>query len=97
MGTTSVHSAPPFCRFSGGEADGAQQGHVFGTYLHGLFDSGDLTERLAQWLAARKGLTLPERETEDRAAFRQRQYDLLADAVRQNLDMDKIRQIMEKT
>ena len=96
MGTTSVHSAPPFCRFSGGEADGAQQGHVFGTYLHGLFDSGDLTERLAQWLAARKGLTLPERETEDRAAFRQRQYDLLADAVRQNLDMDKIRQIMEK-
>ena len=42
-------------------------------------------------------LTLPERETEDRADFRQRQYDLIADAVRQNLDMDKIRQIMEKT
>ena len=45
----------------------------------------------------RADITLPERETEDRAAFRQRQYDLLADAVRQNLDMDKIRQIMEKT
>ena len=31
------------------------QGNVFGTYLHGLFDEGSLTEALASWLLARKG------------------------------------------
>ena len=32
------------------------QGNVFGTYLHGLFDSGELTERLAELLCRRKGI-----------------------------------------
>ena len=34
------------------------QGNVFGTYLHGLFDSGELTERLAELLCRRKGIAM---------------------------------------
>ena len=54
MGETTVHGAhlPPGRR----KPEGAVQGNVFGTYLHGLFDTGELTERLAQWLLSRKGL-----------------------------------------
>lgn len=55
MGETTVHGAP-FCRLDGGKPEGAVQGNVFGTYLHGLFDTGELTERLAQWLLSWKGL-----------------------------------------
>ena len=96
MGRTDTHGAPAFCRFSDGETDGAVSGHVFGTYLHGLFESGELTQRLADWLAARRGIEIPKAHIETRAAYRDRQYDLLADAVREALDMPRIYEIMEE-
>ena len=96
MGRTETNGALPFCRFSDGSADGAVQGNVFGTYLHGLFDTGELTVHLANWLAARKGIQIPAAEPGDRAAYRQRQYDLLADAVRQNIDLNAIYKAMEE-
>jgi adenosylcobyric acid synthase len=96
MGRTDTNGAEPFCRFADGTADGAVCGTIFGTYLHGLFDSGELVERLAQFLAARKGITIPKVHIETRAAYRDRQYDLLAAAVRESLDMRRIYEIMEE-
>lgn len=96
MGRTDAHGAQPFCRFSDGGTDGAVCGSVFGTYLHGLFDSGVLVEKLAAYLARRRGLTIPTVAIETRAAYRNRQYDLLADAVRTALDMKRIYKIMEE-
>ena len=96
MGRTETNGALPFCRFSDGSADGAVQGNVFGTYLHGLFDTGELTVNLANWLAARKGIEIPAAAPGDRAAYRQRQYDLLADAVRQSVDLNAIYKAMEE-
>ena len=96
MGRTETNGAPPFCRFEDGGIDGAVCGNVFGTYLHGLFDSGELAERLAAYLAARKGVEIPQLHIETRAACRNRQYDLLADAVREALDMKRIYEIMEE-
>ncbi len=95
MGKTET-AAAPFCRFSDGGADGAVSGSVFGTYLHGLFDSGELMERLARYLAARKGIEVSNVRVETRAAYRNRQYDLLADAVRKSLDMKRVYAIMEE-
>ena len=95
MGKTET-DAPPFCRFENGDTDGAVCGAVFGTYLHGLFDSGKPVDRLAQYLAARKGITVSNAPVETRAAYRNRQYDLLADTVRQSLDMPRIYEIMEE-
>ncbi|MBR2782795.1 MAG: cobyric acid synthase [Firmicutes bacterium] len=96
MGETDTGGAPPFCLFSDGTPDGAVKGDVFGTYLHGLFDTGELTGRLASYLASRKGLTLEAAATEPRTAYKQRQYDLLAQAVREALDIDRIYQVMEE-
>ena len=96
MGRSDAHGALPFCRFSDGGTDGAVCGSVFGTYLHGLFDSGALVEKLAAYLARRRGLTIPDVTIETRAAYRNRQYDLLADAVREALDMKRIYEIMEE-
>ncbi len=96
MGRTERSDAEPFCRFSDGSADGAVRGNVFGTYLHGLFDTGELTVKLASWLAARKGIDIPAAAPSDRAAYRQRQYDLLADAVRQSIDLNAIYKAMEE-
>ena len=71
------------------------QSEKFGTYLHGLFDSGELTTRLAVWLAGRKGIKVPDVQPEPRAVYKNRQYDRLADAVESSLDMKAIRQAME--
>jgi len=60
MGRTDTNGLPPFCRTGTGEPDGAVLGNVFGTYLHGLFDTGALTEKLAGWLLDRKGIDLEE-------------------------------------
>ena len=95
MGRTDARGALPFCCFSDGGTDGAVCGSVFGTYLHGLFDSGAPVEKLAAYLARRRGLTIPHVAIENRAAYRNRQYDLLADAVRAALDMKRIYEIME--
>lgn len=94
MGVTQSE-AEPFCRFEDGTYDGAVHGGVFGTYLHGLFDSGELSGRLACRLAERKGIALPLEKPESRAAYRDRQYELLADAVEKSLDMKTIRRTME--
>lgn len=93
MGATEVRG-DAFCRLEDGRLDGCQQGTVFGTYLHGLFDSGELVQRLADWLCARKGLTAGAAVQEPRAAYKERQYDLLAAGVRAALDMEAVYRIL---
>lgn len=102
MGRTEIadNSAVPFAKLDNGTLDGAVRGNVFGTYLHGLFDTGELTARVADMLLKNKGITmeqftLEQFNMESRAAYRDRQYDLLADTVRSHLDMDKIYRILE--
>lgn len=96
MGRTRRTGGQPFCRLHTGAEDGTVQGQVFGTYLHGLFDTGRLTDRLAAWLLARKGLSVDSLPTLDRTAYKQEQYDQLAAGVRAALDMPAIYRAMEE-
>ena len=95
MGTTAVRGQA-FCRLDDGRHDGCVRGNVLGTYLHGLFDRGEAVDKLASWLCARRGIDPGAAMPESRAAYKQRQYDLLADGVRAALDMDALRRIMER-
>ena len=67
---------------------------MWGTYLHGLFDSGELTRKLAELLCGRKGLRVENARAVSHAAYQQGQLDLLADGVRQALDLRKIYEVM---
>ena len=78
-----------------GMKEGAQEGLVFGTYLHGLFDSGELTDRLYSMLAETKGENKEIAASLSHVDFLETQLDILADAVRQSLDMEKIYRILE--
>ncbi len=95
MGATSSHGEP-FCRVEDGTPDGCRSGSVCGTYLHGLFDSGEAVDKLADFLCARKGIQNGAPAAEPRRTYRERQYDLLAQGVRAALDMDAIYRIMEE-
>lgn len=77
-------------------ADGAvtADGLAFGTYLHGLFDSDAFTRAVVNGLRARKGLRRGKRLCY--ADHKARQFDLLAEAMRQHIDIDKIYTIMQQ-
>ena len=83
-GRTAVNGAP-FCRYADGTPEGCVQNAVFGTYLHGLFDSGELTEQLAAYLCRRKGIAPETAAPLAMADYRTQQLDLLADGVRSAL------------
>ena len=90
-------AAAPFARLSDGREEGTVAGQVFGTYLHGLFDTGELTAALARWLLNRKGLDLAAvGKPVDRNIYRQQQYDRLAEALEQHLDLTAIWRAMEE-
>ncbi len=73
-----------------GKTDGSWDGNVFGTYLHGLFDSGEVTEKLARWLCERKGVEYAGGKRLSHKEYADREYDKLAAGVRESLDMDAI-------
>ena len=54
-GRTEVQGVP-FCTLADDTPEGCVQDNVFGTYLHGLFDTGALTEKLVALLCRRKGI-----------------------------------------
>jgi adenosylcobyric acid synthase len=84
----------PLLKLSDGTLDGCQMGSVYGTYLHGFFDSAECRERVLNALCARKGVTLAA-DAFDFAAYKERNYDLLAQGVRDALDMSLVYRILE--
>ncbi|MDF7681836.1 cobyric acid synthase [Enterobacteriaceae bacterium ESL0689] len=78
-------------------ADGAvsDDGLVMGTYLHGLFDNDTFTRALVNSLRQRKGLA-PLVVTTDYATYRSQQFDLLATAMREHINIDQIYHIMRE-
>ena len=72
-------------------------GSVLGTYLHGLFDSPQLVERLVGLLMEEKGLAWQGEEPQESLwSYKQRQYDKLAQTLRESLDLEKIYEIVER-
>ena len=79
-----------------GRLDGLSnpEGTVFGTYLHGIFDYGDLAAMTVSRLMRRKGID-PKNWHFDPEEHKRREYDKLADLVRNSLDMKRIYEILE--
>ena len=75
-------------------AEGWNRGNVYGAYVHGIFDGPGIGEALAGVLAARKGLDWEPEARMDYKAYREQQYDRLAQALRESLDMERIWRIM---
>ncbi|MBR6967581.1 MAG: cobyric acid synthase [Ruminococcus sp.] len=66
-----------------------------GCYVHGIFDSAEVSERLIRRLYEKKGLSF-DSEAVDRREYRSAQLDILADSVRKALDMEMIYRILEE-
>lgn len=93
--TVRGDGAEPLIQLEDGTFDGCQSGNVYGCYLHGLFDSDDCRRAVLGTLAQRKGVTLDALPF-DWKAYKERQYDMLAQTLRDHLDMSLIRRIIDR-
>ena len=66
-----------------------------GCYVHGIFDSAEVSDALIRNLYRLKGLEY-RGESTDRRQQREEQLNRLADIVRENLDISAIYRIMEE-
>ncbi|MGN0764433.1 MAG: cobyric acid synthase [Aristaeellaceae bacterium] len=88
-------NAVPWLR-AGGQTDGIMnaQGNVLGSYLHGLFDDGQLFAAIAAHIREGKGAFAAAPQPVTLEQFRQREFDRIADIVRASVDMDMIYRIV---
>lgn len=75
--------------------DGAYVKNVYGSYVHGIFDKEEVAKNLVKAIGERKGIDVSQMTGIDFAAFKETQYDKLADGLRKHLDMKKIYEILE--
>jgi len=76
--------------------DGVCRENVYGTYIHGFFDQEKIAQTLASILAGKKGIQLEKMTEGSYQAYKEKQYDLLADHIRASLDMKQIYRILEQ-
>jgi adenosylcobyric acid synthase len=74
----------------------SEDGLVFGTYIHGIFDNGAFTRSFLNKIRISKGLQPIDEEPVDYFLYKNDQYDKLAQIVRENLDMSKIYSIVKE-
>ncbi len=96
MGTTQPFgdaAQQPFATLSDGRKDGyVVSEHCMGTYIHGVLDNSEFVDFLLQPFHQKL------KETEkpfDYQAFKEEQYDRLADHVRKYVDMEKVYEILK--
>ena len=75
--------------------DGAYTSRVYGTYVHGVFDKEGVVEAVIRALGEKKGIDTSDMKGVDFQTFKETQYDILAAALREHLDMKAIYEILE--
>lgn len=100
MGQTSFNNVAPLTILTENNGnikeDGVCCGNIYGSYVHGIFDSEEVLFEIANALMSQKGLQYDRNSTFDIKAYKEQQYDLLADALRASLDMKYIYEVIEK-
>lgn len=98
MGKTAEAEAPlsELVGSSGTVTDGAVQNNVMGSYVHGIFDEGTFSGALVELLLQKKGLTAQTAMELTFGQYKEQQYDALADALRQSLNMNEVYRILEE-
>ena len=70
--------------------------NVYGSYIHGIFDKENVVKTIVSILLKNKGLDESAVSGLDVKAYKERQYDLLADGLRENMDIKTIYRILNE-
>lgn len=78
------------------ELAGICRENIYGSYIHGIFDKENVAKTLVTALYKAKGINFEEVTGLDVLAYKEQQYDLLAQGIRENINMEQLYQILEK-
>ena len=81
------------CLFGEEKLKGAVKDNIAGTYIHGIFDNSEFTSHFLNEVRKLKGLDRID-ENFSYSDYKNREYDKLAEVLRENLDIQKIYEIM---
>ena len=70
--------------------------NVYGSYVHGIFDAPGVADTILKALCRQKGVDFDALGTFDMGAYKEQQYDKLAAAVREGLDMELVYKILNR-
>lgn len=73
-----------------------QNGNVYGSYIHGIFDESEIANAIVKTIADSKGIKM-DNLCISLSEFKEREYDKLADIVRESMDMDAIYKILKES
>lgn len=77
------------------KSDGLAENNILGTYIHGIFDEGDVVKRIIDKLKLEKGIDTVTEE-KDINELKNKEYEKLADMLMNYLNIPKIYEILEK-
>ena len=93
VGNTEDTDSSAIVEFTEGQT-GYASGNLYGTYIHGFFDRREIVETLIQKIAEAKGISFAMNQVMDYQALKEQEYDLLANTMREFMDMKKIYEMM---
>lgn len=70
--------------------------NVCGTYVHGFFDSGEISGKVIELLMKRKGYKAEDMKMLDLKSYKEEQYEKLGKMIREHFDMDAVYRILEE-
>lgn len=79
---------------SGEKNHGAYRNNIYGCYIHGIFDSPEISGGIVKKLYQLKNLEYNDTEKISHSEYKNKQYDILADEVRKNMDMELVYKII---
>lgn len=82
---------------SGVTSESQESDDIYGTYIHGIFDKASVTKALVKGLFERKGIALSQdmmEIIEDYDSYKDKEYDIAAEAVKKSINMDMLLEIM---
>ena len=76
--------------------DIVNEGNIYGTYIHGIFDKDTISKTIIGALLKAKGLDDSDIKAFNITDFKNEQYDILADGIRNALDMEYVYRVLNE-
>lgn len=66
------------------------EGNVYGTYIHGIFDRSEISTEIINSLMKSKGIEISHKDVIDMDKYKEKQYEILAENLEKAIDVDKL-------
>lgn len=70
------------------------EGNIYGTYIHGIFDRSEISSEIVKTLMKTKGIEISQNDIIDMDKYKEKQYEILAQNLEKAIDVDKLLKIL---